>query len=48
MSNAPKFDLPGAIAPGDRSHNQFPNVTAVKIFEQVQNYHEAPPRDPPP
>jgi HEAT repeat protein len=25
-----------------------PNATEVKIFENVQNYHESPPRDPPP
>jgi HEAT repeat protein len=27
--------------------NQFPNVTEVKIFEQVDHYHESP-KDPPP
>ena len=27
--------------------NQFPNATEVKIFENVQTYHESPPRDPP-
>jgi hypothetical protein len=27
--------------------NQFPNVTAVNIFKQVENYHESPLRDPP-
>ena len=33
---------------GDKTENSFPNVTAVKIFENVQTYHEAPPSDPPP
>ncbi len=28
--------------------NQFPNAIEVKIFENVQNYHESPPKDPPP
>ncbi len=28
--------------------NQYPNVTEVKIFENVQTYHASPPRDPPP
>lgn len=28
--------------------NQFPNATEVKIFERVENYHEAPPKDSPP
>jgi HEAT repeat protein/energy-coupling factor transporter ATP-binding protein EcfA2 len=27
--------------------NPFPNVTEVKIFENIQTYHEAPPKDPP-
>ena len=27
--------------------NQFPNATEVKIFENVQTYHESLPRDPP-
>jgi HEAT repeat protein len=46
-----------AVQKGDRPNhqnrdrpctiNQFPNVTEVKIFEQVDNYHESP-KDPPP
>jgi hypothetical protein len=27
---------------------QFPNATEVKIIEHIDNYHESPPRDPPP
>ncbi|WNZ47505.1 HEAT repeat domain-containing protein [Leptolyngbya boryana CZ1] len=27
--------------------NQFPNVTEVKIFENVDRYYETPPKDPP-
>jgi hypothetical protein len=26
---------------------EFPNATTVKLFEQVKNYHETPPPDPP-
>jgi energy-coupling factor transporter ATP-binding protein EcfA2 len=39
--------------PDDRSSsqgttiNQFPNVTEVKIFEQVDHYHASSPREPP-
>lgn len=34
----------------DRSStiNQLPYATKVKIFENVENYHEAPPKDSPP
>ncbi|KAM3114165.1 HEAT repeat domain-containing protein [Phormidesmis sp. 146-33] len=28
--------------------NNFPNAKEIKIFENVDRYHEAPPKDPPP
>jgi HEAT repeat protein/energy-coupling factor transporter ATP-binding protein EcfA2 len=31
-----------------KTNNHFPNATEVKIFEYVNQYHEAPPKDPSP
>jgi HEAT repeat protein len=30
---------------GNKTEHQFPNAAAVKIFENVENYHESPPKD---
>jgi DNA polymerase III delta prime subunit len=30
---------------GDKTENHFPNATEVKIFENVDRYYEAPPKD---
>ncbi len=44
----PAKPQPKQPSPPAPTINQFPNVTEVKIFENVQTYHASPPRDPPP
>jgi hypothetical protein len=42
--------IAGDKVQGDKmagNKTEFPNATTVKIFEQVDHYHESPPPDPP-